>query len=203
MDITKEEQFRNMLKSYRLEEDVSKRKDIDKEIWNIFGETRAVLITDMSGFSYTTHKYGSVHFLSMIQRMQIITQDIVSLNNGKIVKTEADNCFIVFNTAKDAVQTAISLNLAFKKENETKSNAFDIIISCGIAYGDILLLDNKDMFGKSVILASKLGEDIADENAILITQEVIDNLPEDLNLKTKKLIQNISDIEIIHYKIIY
>jgi len=192
-----------MLKSYRLEEDASKRAEIDKEIWKVFGETKAVLITDMSGFSYTTQKYGSVHFLSMIQRMQIITEKIVSQNNGIIVKTEADNCFIVFNTVQDAVNTSISLNQAFIKENSTKSNAFDIKISSGIAYGDILLLDEKDIFGKSVILASKLGEDIADEFEILVTQEVIDNLPQTTHFKTTKLTKDISNINIIHYKIHY
>lgn len=200
---TTQKHFKNMLKSYRLEEDETKRKFIDADIWKTYGVTKAVMITDMSGFSYTTEHYGSVHFLSMIQRMQNISKKVVSQFNGTIVKFEADNCFIVFDTALDAIESAIELNKAFKEENATKHNAFDINISCGIAYGEILLLDNEDMYGKSVILASKLGEDMSSAGEIFTTQEVMNNLPLSIDLKTTTLKKKISKIDINYYSIHY
>ena len=40
------------------------------------------------------------------------------------------------------------------------SEDLDIYISCGIDYGRILLVDDKDCFGDAVNRASKLGEDV-------------------------------------------
>ena len=44
-------------------------EQIDARIRETFGETHAVLVMDMSGFSRMTIKHGIIHFLAMIHRM--------------------------------------------------------------------------------------------------------------------------------------
>ena len=42
--------------------DTAARADVEARIWERFSATRAVVITDMSGFSRITKKHGIVHF---------------------------------------------------------------------------------------------------------------------------------------------
>ncbi|MBI5348262.1 MAG: adenylate/guanylate cyclase domain-containing protein, partial [Chloroflexi bacterium] len=36
---------------------------IDSRIWDLFGETWAVMFTDLAGFSRNVEKFGIIHFL--------------------------------------------------------------------------------------------------------------------------------------------
>ena len=59
-----EERLRNLI-----EERVkpgSNKADIDKRIWNLFGENWAIIFTDLSGFSRNTKEFGIIHFLQII-----------------------------------------------------------------------------------------------------------------------------------------
>src|SRR5262245_4509747 len=49
-----------------------RRAEITEIIENTFGDNRAVLVLDMSGFSRTTQRLGIISFLSMIHQMQSI-----------------------------------------------------------------------------------------------------------------------------------
>ncbi len=46
-------------------------------LWAEYGAEYAVFVLDMSGFSLLTRKYGIVHYLSMVRRMQLTTEPIV------------------------------------------------------------------------------------------------------------------------------
>src|ERR1700726_4713727 len=73
-----------------------RREEIGREIESIFGQDKAVLVLDMSGFSRTTHRYGIVHFLLMIQQMQLVTKPVIQEHGGLLVKADADNLFCLF-----------------------------------------------------------------------------------------------------------
>ena len=51
--------------------------EIDAEIWRRFGQTCAVLVLDMCGFSRLTVRYGITHFLAMIRRLGRLVRPIV------------------------------------------------------------------------------------------------------------------------------
>ena len=51
----------------------------------------AVLVSDLSGFTSTTRKYGIVHFASIIVRMRQLVLPIFSKYNALNINTEADN----------------------------------------------------------------------------------------------------------------
>ena len=59
--------------------------EIDDELWRRFGQTRAVLVLDMCGFSRLTMRYGITHFLAMIRRLGTIVRPIVATSGGRIV----------------------------------------------------------------------------------------------------------------------
>lgn len=182
---------------------MEERHKIEAALWNEFGAEVAVFVLDMSGFSLLTRKYGIVHYLSMVRRMQLTTEPIVRSFGGSMIKYEADNCFAVFPDPLSAVNAAIAMQHAFHTENLLTSEDTDIHISCGIDYGKILVVGHRDCFGDPVNRASKIGEDVANAGEILITGEAMQMIPQEAGIKARQLSVSISGIVIPAYAIEY
>lgn len=193
--------FQELLLAFSQAEDIDMRKRIEKELWNDYGAEHAVFVLDMSGFSLLTRKYGIVHYLSMVKRMQLTTEPIVKSYGGSMIKYEADNCFAVFPEPLSAVNAALAMQHAFEASNLMTSDDLDIYISCGIDYGRVLVIKDEDCFGDAVNRASKLGEDVASAREILITKEAMDMIPREVNIKARDMSVSISGINITAYSI--
>lgn len=192
-----------MLLSFSQSEMINERQSIEKTLWDEFGAEYAVFVLDMSGFSLLTRKYGIVHYLSMVRRMQMTTEPIVKSYGGFMIKYEADNCFAVFPEPLSAVQAAIAMQHAFRAENLLTSDDLDIHISCGIDYGKILVVGQEDCFGDPVNRASKMGEDLAVAGEILIAKEAMQMIPATAGIKSREMNVSISGITIPAYLIEY
>lgn len=192
-----------MLLNFSQNEESVERHKIEEALWNEFGAEVAVFVLDMSGFSLLTRKYGIVHYLSMVRRMQLTTAPIVRSYGGSMIKYEADNCFAVFPDPLSAVNAAIAMQRAFHAENLLTSEDLDIYISCGIDYGRILVVGHRDCFGDPVNRASKMGEDVAAAGEILITREAMQMIPLEAGIKAHELSVSISGIVIPAYSIEY
>jgi adenylate cyclase len=195
--------FQDELLLYSQTEDMNQRRQIEENIWEKYGAEHAVFVLDMSGFSLMTRKYGIVHYLSMVRRMQLTTEPIVKSYGGTMIKYEADNCFAVFPDPLSAVNAAIAMQHAFSASNLLTSNDLDIYIACGIDYGKLLILEQEDCFGDPVNLASKIGEDIAAAGEILITKEAMERLPPQAGIRAHEVKVLVSGIELPAYKIEY
>ncbi len=193
--------FQELLLAFSQAEDLDVRKRIETELWQEYGAERAVFVLDMSGFSMLTRKYGIVHYLSMVKRMQLTTTPIVKSYGGSMIKYEADNCFAIFPDALSAVNAALAMQHAFEASNLMTSDDLDIYISCGIDYGKILVIKGEDCFGDAVNRASKLGEDIAAAREVLITREAMDMIPQEANIKGKEMAISISGLSVTAYSI--
>lgn len=162
------QRFQDMLLRYAQTTDPDGREAIERSLWADFGCERAVLVVDMSGFSSLSLRHGIVHYLSMVRRMQLIAQPVVSRRDGIILKFEADNAFAMFLDVEAALEAAFELNAAFDAANRATPDELDIRIACGIDYGPILVIEEQDFFGDAVNRASKLGEDLAAPGEILL-----------------------------------
>ena len=174
---TMSEKFQEHLLLYSQTESPEERQGIEGILWSNYGAEYAVFVLDMSGFSLLTRKYGIVHYLSMVRRMQLTTEPIVRSYGGFMIKYEADNCFAVFPDPLSAVNAAIAMQHAFRAANLITSEDLDIHISCGIDFGKILIIGHEDCFGDPVNRASKIGEDLAAAGEILITKEAMQMIP--------------------------
>ena len=193
--------FQELLLNFSQAEDLEVRKRIEADLWQEYGMERAVFVLDMSGFSMLTRKYGIVHYLSMVKRMQKTTEPIVKSYGGSMIKYEADNCFAIFPDPLSAVNAALAMQHAFEASNLMTSDDLDIYISCGIDYGKILVIQGEDCFGDAVNRASKLGEDVASAREVLITKDAMDMIPAEANIKTKEMTISISGINVPAYAI--
>jgi class 3 adenylate cyclase len=195
--------FHEMLLTFSQSEAAEQRHRIEDSLWEEFGQEYAVFVLDMSGFSLLTRKYGIVHYLSMVRRMQMTTEPIVKSYGGFMIKYEADNCFAVFPDPLSAVNAAVAMQHAFRAENLLTPDDQDIHISCGIDYGKILIVGREDCFGDPVNRASKMGEDLAVAGEILITKEAMEMIPASAGIHAREMNVSISGITIPAYMIEY
>ena len=204
MDNKKESKiFQELLLRYSQEISDEGRMVIETELWQDYGTEKVVFVLDMSGFSLLTRKYGIIHYLSMVRRMQLTAEPIIKTYGGSMIKFEADNCFAIFPDTLSAVHAAISLQLAFDASNLLTSDEFDVHIACGIDQGKILIIGNEDCFGDAVNRACKLGEDIAAAGEILVTQDAINTITTELDFKLREINISVSGITIPAYAIGY
>jgi len=195
--------FQDLLINFSQAEDLALRERIEKELWDEFGAQFAVFVLDMSGFSLLTRKYGIVHYMSMVKRMQMTTGPIINSFDGHTIKYEADNCFALFPSPLSAVNAAVAIQHAFQASNLMTSDDLDIYVSCGIDYGKILVIDNTDCFGDAVNRASKLGEDVAAAGEVLVTKEAMDMISKEAGIKSRSMDLSISGINITAFAIEY
>jgi class 3 adenylate cyclase len=184
--------FEEQLLKYAYEADADQRHAIEAGLWQDFGVVKAVLINDLSGFSLLTQRYGVVHYLSMVRRMQLTARPIIEDIGGAVVKFEADNCFAMFDQPLQAVQI-----------NVYTEEQFDIRISSGIDFGDVLLIGGPDYFGATVNCASKIGEDLASPGEILITRSAFERIPAAAGVLGRPMRLTISGIEVEALSITY
>ena len=195
--------FQELLLQFSQETNDEGRNAIETELWQEYGTEKVVFVLDMSGFSLLTRKYGIIHYLSMVRRMQLTSEPIIKTYGGSMLKFEADNCFAVFPDTLSAVHAAISLQLAFDASNLLTSDDFDVHIACGIDQGKILIVGNEDCFGDAVNRACKLGEDIAAAGEILVTQDAIKTITSELDFKLREVNISVSGLYIPAYAIGY
>ena len=170
----------------RLQPNVDKAQ-IDRRIWDLFGQTRAVMMTDLSGFSRHVAKFGIVHFLQTIYESIRLFVPVIEEHDGILLKAEADSMMVVFRTADHAMRCAIKMQLATQKYNLDTPEEEQVLLCVGLGYGRMLLIGDEDVFGAEVNAASKLGEDTAKSGEILVTENFMQNLHEAEKLEFDRL----------------
>lgn len=195
--------FRELLLRYAQADTQTAQQEIERTLWAEFGTVKAVMVMDMSGFSRLTQKYGIVHYLSMVLRMQLTSQPTIESLGGRVIKFEADNCFAMFDAVLPAVEASVRLNTAFDSLNRFTEEAFDIRIAVGIDYGPVLLTGGPDYFGEVVNTASKLGEDVAGPGEILLTARAFQQLPPQAGYAGKVITPLLGGVRIEAYQLEY
>jgi class 3 adenylate cyclase len=147
---------------------------IDARIWELFGEEWAVLITDLAGFSRNTAAFGIIHFLQIIYEHRKLLLPVIEKNGGLVVKTEADNLMSLFRQPSSALRCAVEMQRTCQAVSERRKPEEKILLCAGIGWGRLLRVADTDIWGAEVNAASKLGEDTACANEILVTRSARD-----------------------------
>jgi class 3 adenylate cyclase len=146
------------------------RKKFDTEVWNQCGQYGAILVTDLTGFTKSTKRYGILQFLSVFRRFQKICGPKLSENGGELLKQEADDLFGVFPHSFQAITAAKQMLENVRELNKSLAPEDQMGLSVGIDYGHFLRLSD-DAYGDPVNVAFKLGEDIAATGEIRVGKE--------------------------------
>jgi adenylate cyclase len=173
--------------------------EVDARIRETFGETLAVLVMDMAGFSRQTLRHGIIHFLAQIHRMHALAGPSVENHGGEVVKYEADNVYAVFQDVEQAVAAALDLDRAMEAADTMLPDEYDLHGEFGIGYGEILIVED-DLFGSEVNLASKLGEDLAQRGEILLTESAHARVADGAR-RYDELLMSVSGLELRIHKV--
>ena len=180
-------------------EQPERRLVLAETIESQFGQDRAILILDMTGFSRTTHRHGIVAFLLMIHQMQRISSPRIKAHGGVLVKTEADNLFCLFDTVDAALAAAQDIARRLEMVNIVMPADRHLYASIGIGYGRVLNIEDRDLFGDEVNLTCKLSEDIAGQGAILLTAEARALLPQMQGLVEQEI--SVSGLSLTYFQL--
>ena len=139
----------------------------------------AVVAADMVGFSRLVEN-DEINILSRQKEYfnEIIEPEIKKFH-GEIIKTTGDGFLATFVSSLDAVESTTNIQKTINFREKTQSNDKRIWYRIGINIGDVVL-DDGDIFGNSVNIASRL-ESIADAGDVCITSEIFQNIK---NLKS-------------------
>jgi len=168
----------------RISSNSERKVEIDKQIWDLFGERLSIMFTDLSGFSRNTAKFGIIHFLQTIYESERILTPIIEKYNGILLKTEGDSMLIIFKNPNNALRCAISMQTDVRTYNQHREKEEQVLLCIGLGYGDVLKIGDSDIFGYEVNLASKLGEDTAKAYEILASENFVKNIDtKDINIE--------------------
>lgn len=145
--------------------------EIDRRIDARAGREVAVLMSDSSGFTRRSHEQGVVSFLAAMVKCYRTVLPLLRRRGGQVISFKADNILCLFDRAEDAVRAAVEVQRAVRKRNAGLRVAEKFNLCIGIDCGRAIRLSD-DVYGPCVNVASKLGEDMADKDEILITGEV-------------------------------
>lgn len=148
------------------------RAQIDQRIWDLFGETWAVMFTDLSGFSRRVAEFGVIHFLQVIFESQRVLVPCIEDHDGILLKLEGDSMLIMFRSVRKALECALAMQRTLVAYNRDRDEAEQVLLCLGIGHGPVLRIGDDDVFGAEVNAASKLGEDVAGPWEILVTENV-------------------------------
>lgn len=157
----------------RLKEGANK-DEIDTRIWDLFGETWAIMFTDLAGFSRRAAEYGIIHFLQTIYESQRLLVPVIDDHDGILLKMDGDSMMILFRQPAKAIECALQMQRVLTDYNPTKPETEQILLCVGIGYGLMLHIGDTDVFGAPVNAAAKLGEDTAKSGEILVTDAVVE-----------------------------
>jgi len=145
------------------------KESIDRRIWDLFGEEWAVMFTDLSGFSRQVAAFGIIHFLQIIHEQNRLLLPIVGAHDGILIKSDADSLLIIFRRTESALRAGIAMQAKCLEYNQDRNPEDKILLCLGIGHGRILRIGDDEIFGREVNAASKLGEDTAKSDEILLT----------------------------------
>jgi class 3 adenylate cyclase len=176
---------------------------VEQLIWDTFGVEMAILCLDMSNFSLSVRRAGILSYLCKVHLMRRTCRPVVELYGGHIVKQEADNLMCVFDRCDDAVNTAVAINRELRKANLATPDDQDVTVSIGIAHGKFLLVPETDCYGDPVNAAFKLGEDLAESGEVLVSAEVVKQLPQPAPFELQAVEFSLSGVPLPAFRVGY
>jgi adenylate cyclase len=94
--------------------------ELDRRIWDLFGERWAIMFTDLSGFSRRVAEFGILHFLQIIHEQRKILLPIVERHDGLLIKEEGDSLLILFRRVERALDCGVAMQGACRLVNERR-----------------------------------------------------------------------------------
>lgn len=150
----------------------------ERELWSAYGTTVAAMVLDSSGFSRVSASHGIVHCLARLVELRVICALALRSHNCMRLQYEADNVFAIFPSVADAISGAMAMHLEVHRAGLMLTERERFRVCIGIGYGRMLYAGNPEgFFSRELNFASKLGEDVAEGDETLLTENAWRHAP--------------------------
>ncbi len=166
-----------------------------------FGTEAAVVISDMGRFSSRTRKYGIAFIFRLFIELDTLARPVVARHHGRIYKKVGDDFFIRFSRGVDAVKAVIELQALLAERNAQRPKDEEIMFCVGIGEGHFLEIED-DLWGAQLNETSKLGEDLADSDDVLITDACFQKLPPEWQARFAREEVEVSRILLTYHRLV-
>ena len=146
----------------------------------ITGEVRqlaAIMFADMTGYTALMQE-DERHAKVLRDRQRRTLETIIPAHKGKIIQYFGDGTLSLFDSAINAVQSAIEIQNELQKEPK-------VLLRIGIHSGDVVY-DSQGVYGDCVNLASRI-EALSVPGAVLISDKVYDEVKNQSGIKCTPL----------------
>ena len=147
----------------------------------------AIMFTDMVGYTTLMQK-DEPKARELIERHRALMRPLVEKHGGEIIQFVGDGTFCRFDSAKEAVNSALEIQYVLKVEKE-----FSLRI--GIHIGDVVV-EGEEVYGDGVNVASRI-EPLAEPGGICVSSRVRDDVKNqpglNLNSLGKKKLKNVDE----------
>ena len=147
-------------------------------------ELSAIMMTDMVGYSGSMERDEQHTYAKLLEHNNIVRTAIVKYR-GREIKTIGDAFLVVFRSANDAVDCAVSIQQALGEFNAGKEAGDKIVIRVGIHLGEVMVTTN-DVYGDGVNIAARI-EPLAAPGGICISGEVYAVVRKKVEFKLERL----------------
>lgn len=183
----------------RISGEESERSRFEADIWKKLGCRCAMLVLDSSGFTRNTQESGILSYLACIVRLRDMMGPILTRFDCISWRAATDNIFAEFETADGALSAALEIQRLVNAANIQVQNSEKFGVCIGIGFGDVLRSRSEGVFGSEMNLASKLGEDLAGNGEILLTESAYQEISEDHGKNIKGRRTAVSGVELSYY----
>ena len=137
----------------------------------------AIMFTDIEGYTASMQRNEQKAVADRDRHRQIFNST-TEAHNGRILQYFGDGTLSIFDSAIDAVQCGIEMQLAFQQDPK-------IPVRIGIHTGDVILSDD-DIIGDGVNVASRI-ESLAVPGSVFISDKVYDEIKNQSSIRTTLL----------------
>jgi len=152
--------------------ELSEREFREKYSWR-----RAILSLDMTDFTSSAMCGGELDSLLRIFDAQKVCVPALKSFDAELIRCFADDIVALFEDPMAALDAAFEIHRRIRLFNDSplsRDNATECCI--GIGYGDVLAIGPNLSQGTEMVQASKLGEDIARANEVLLTENAYQSM---------------------------
>lgn len=154
----------------------------------------AILAADVAGYSNLMSKDEEGTLLRVRELRRNIILPTIRAHRGRLVKTLGDGFLAEFSSPVEAVRSAIEIQQALASETG-QDGSQTLTLRIGINLGDIIIDEDRDIYGDGVNIAARL-EQMADPGGICLSgkvyEEVRDKLPYEFADWGERQVKNIA-----------
>lgn len=163
----------------------------EEEFWGKYRWRRAILALDMTGFTSSTIREGELQGLLRICDAQKVCVPVLKEYGADLIRCFADDIVALFEDPVATLDASFEIHRRIRLFNKSELAANNPTECCiGIGYGDVLAIGPNLSQGDQMVEASKLGEDIARANEVLLTERAFKALEHLKNVQFEPQIQD-------------